>query len=492
MNRRTSGLKSMMAAAALAALGVAACGGGGSGDGGGGGNPPPGNGGGNPPPSGGIDGVGIIASGPITGFGSIFVNGIEFETTSAEIRIDDNPGIESELEIGDIVEVRGTLNDDGVSGKAEVVSFNDSVEGPVGSVDLVASTLTVIGQTVRITGATVFDDSFTIPSLAGIQPGDFVEVSGFPNAAGEIVASRIEPKAAGSELELFGVVSALDANAKRFNITTTVVDYSTAANLPNGSPTNGACVEVKGSGFATGVLTATRVEVKSCTAQVEDGDLGEIEGIITRIVSSTEFEIAGRRVSHGATTVFEGGTAADLRENLKVEAEGTFNASGVLVAKKVDLKPETSARLLGTIDSIGSSSLTLFGITVLTDAGTAYDDKSSLDVRPLTFADLRTGDYLEVRGFEEATAGTMMAVLVEREDLDARRELRGTATDVSQPGFRLLGVAVTTNAGTEYRDVNDAPISAATFFGAAANRPVQVRGTWDGTTFTAEQAELEN
>lgn len=494
MNRRNSGLKAMMAAAALAALGMAACGGGGGGGSGsppaGGGNPPPG--GGNPPPSGGIDGVGITASGPITGFGSIFVNGVEFETTSAEIRIEDSPGTESELEIGDIVEVRGTVNDDGVTGKAEVVSFNDSVEGPVSSVDLAAGTLVVMGQTVRVTGSTVFDNSFSIPSLAGIQPGDVVEVSGFPNAAGEIVASRIEPRAAGGELELFGVVSALDANAKRFNVTTTVVDYSNAANLPNGSPTNGACVEVKGSGYAGGILTATSVEVKSCTAQVDDGDLGEIEGIITRIVSSTEFEIGARRVSHGATTVFEGGTAADLRENLKVEAEGTFNASGVLVAKKVDLKPETSARLLGTIDSIGSSSMTLFGVTVLTNTGTAYDDKSSQNKRPLTFADLGTGDYLEVRGFEEATAGTMTAALIEREDLDTRRELRGTATDVAQPGFRLLGVAVATGVSTEYRDVNDAAISAATFFGAAANRPVQVRGTWDGTTFTAEQAELEN
>jgi hypothetical protein len=492
MNRQNSRFTTMMAAAALAALGMAACGGGGGGGSSspppGGGNPPPG--GGNPPPSGGIDGVGI-AVGAITGFGSIFVNGVEFETTSAEIRIEDSPGTESELEIGDIVEVRGTVNDDGVTGKAEVVSFNDSVEGPVSSVDLAAGTLVVMGQTVRVTGSTVFDNSFSIPSLAGIQPGDVVEVSGFPNAAGEIVASRIEPRPAGGELELFGVVSALDANAKRFNITSTVVDYTTAQ-LDNGSPTNGACVEVKGSGFNGGVLTATRVEVKGCTAQVADGDLGEIEGVITRIVSSTEFEIGARRVSHGATTVFEGGTAADLRANLKVEAEGTFNASGVLVAKKVDLKPETSARLLGTIDSIGSSSLTLFGITVLTDAGTAYDDKSSQNVRPLTFADLRTGDYLEVRGFEEATAGTMTAVLVEREDLDTRREIRGTATDVSQPGFKVLGVAVTTNAATQYRDVNDAAISAATFFGAAANRPVQVRGTWNGTTFTAEEAELEN
>lgn len=480
MNRQFSGLTTMMAAGALAALGMAACGGGGGSNN-------------NPPPSGGIDGVGIsVAVGPITGFGSIFVNGVEFSTSGAEIRIEDSPGSESELEVGDIVEVRGTVNDDGVTGTAEVVSFNDSVEGPVSGVDVAAGTLVVIGQTVRVTATTIFDNSFPDPSLGGIGVGDVVEVSGFPNADGEIVATRIEPKPPGGELELFGVVSSFDGTARRFNVSTTVVDYS-GAQLSNGTPSNGVCVEVKGSNFAGGVLTATRVEVKSCTVQVEDGDLGEIEGIITRFASATDFDIGSQRVTTTASTVFEGGTAADLRENLKIEAEGEFNANGVLVADEIDIKADTSTRLLGTIDSInaGNSSFEVFGVTVLTGA-TSFEDKSSAHQRPFGFADLRTGDYVEVRGFEEAAAGTMTAVLVEREDLDPRRELRGTATSVAQPNLTILGVSVTTGAGTEYRDVNDQPIDAATFFGAAANRVVEVRGSWNGATFSAERAELED
>ncbi len=479
-----------VALGAVLATGLAACGGGGGDDNSS--SPPPNNGGGNPPPAGGIDGVGRV-KGAITGFGSIIVNGVKFSTTSAVIEIEDNPGRESELEVGDVVEIEGRISSDGTTGTAQTVTFNDSVEGPVSDVSLATATLVVLGQTVRVTGTTVFDDSFSTPSLSAISPGDVVEVSGFPDANGAIVATRIEPKPAGGEYELFGVVSSLDAGARRFRLSTTVVDYSSAT-LSNGSPANGACVEAKGSVFSGGVLTATRVEVKACNGTVANGDLGEFEGIITRFASRTDFNVGTQAITTTATTTYEGGVAGDLRVNVKIEAEGSFNASGVLVATKIQFKKETSARLLGTVDSINAAnaSVSIFGVTVLTNTGTSFEDKSDADQRPFGFANLRTGDYLEVRGFEEATAGTMTAVLVEREDLDSRRELQGTATNVAQPNFVILGVTVVTSGATQFRDTSDAAISAATFFAAASNRLVKVRGSWSGSAFTAEEAELEN
>jgi len=419
--------------------------------------------------------------GAITGFGSIIVNGVKFSTSSATFKIEDSPGSESELEVGDVVEIEGRISDDGTTGTAETVTFNDSVEGPVSDVSLATGTLVVLGQTVRVTGTTVFDDSFSNPSLAGISPGDVVEVSGFPDANGAIVATRIEPKPAGGEYELFGVVSALDAGARRFSLSTTLVDYASAT-LSNGSPSNGACVEVKGSRFAAGVLTATRVEVKACNGTVANGDRGEIEGIVTRFVSASDFSIGTNRISATAATRYEGGVASDLRLNIKVEAEGSFNTAGVLVASKIQ------------VDGINptNASVTIFGVTVLTNAGTSFEDKSDADQRPFAFSNLRTGDYLEVRGFEEASAGTMTAALVEREDLDSRRELQGTATNVAQPNLRILGVSVATSGSTQFRNANDAAISAATFFAQAGNRLVKVRGSWNGSVFSATEAELEN
>ncbi len=492
----TSWLAGVAMAGVLALL--AGCGGGGGGGsspppagggGGGGSNPPPGGGGTNPPIQG-IDGVGI-AVGPVTGFGSVIVNGVRFDTATAQIRIDDSPGLESDLRVGQVLVVKGRYNSDGATGTADTIDYNDAVEGPVTSVDVVAGTLGVMGQVVRVSATTVFDNRFATPSLAGISVGDIVEVSGFPDAAGEIVATRIEPRPAGQAFELFGVVSSLAGT--RFNVRGTVVDFA-GAQVDDGTVANGACVEVKGNAFASGVLTATRVEIESCNPNVVNGDRGQVEGIITRFVSATDFDVGGLRVTTNASTTFERGAAADLRLNLKVEVEGTFDASRTLVAREIEIEPDSTARMLGTIESIdaGAGSVTVFSARVLVDAKTTLEDDSAAELRPFRFSDLRIGDYLEVRGFEEAAAGTMRAVLLEREDLDSERELQGRATDVASPGLRLIGVPVATDGSTEFREDDDDTITAQQFFQLAPNRLVKVRGSWDGTTFRATEAELED
>jgi len=80
----------------------------------------------------------------------------------------------------------------------------------------VGGTFVVLGQTVRVSGSTLFDDNIQPASIAGLQVGNIVEVSGFPNAAGEIVASRIQQEAAGSALEVKGIVQSLDMTAHTF------------------------------------------------------------------------------------------------------------------------------------------------------------------------------------------------------------------------------------------------------------------------------------
>lgn len=461
---------------------VAACGGGG--DSGGGTTTPP---------TVGIDGGGF-SSGTITGFGSVIVNGVRFTTTTAAITIDGRSGAsESELKVGQVVEVRGRFDSNGTTGTATTITFNDSTEGPVSAVDTVAGTLVVLGQTVRVNGATVFDDRFTTPSLAGIAVGSVVEVSGFRNAAGEIVATRIEPKAAGGTFELTGTVSALDTTNRRFNIGATVINYANVTPT-DGTLSNGGCAEAKGTAFAGGALTATSVEVKSCGPTGANDDVAEVEGLITRFVSATDFDVGSQRVTTTGTTTYENGVVGDLRVGLKVEAEGRLNASGLLTARKVQIKPDTSLRLLGTVDSLDAAAGTLrvFGLTVSTGAITAYEDKSSANIRQFRFADLRTGDYLEVRGFAGTTANTLVAARIERDDLDSRREIQGVAASpATAPNLTIFGISVST-AGAQYRNEAGASITQAAFFAAAGNRLVKVRGSWNGSSFTATEAELEN
>ena len=65
---------------------------------------------------GGIEGTGRVATssttvGTITGFGSVFINGVEYETDSSEISTDDNDNAsESDLQVGMIVSLTGSVN----------------------------------------------------------------------------------------------------------------------------------------------------------------------------------------------------------------------------------------------------------------------------------------------------------------------------------------------------------------------------------------------
>ena len=66
---------------------------------------------------------GVTSVGPISGFGSIIQDGVEYQTGGAQIQIDDQPATEGQLQIGQIVTIRGTVNPDGTTGVATSVSF---------------------------------------------------------------------------------------------------------------------------------------------------------------------------------------------------------------------------------------------------------------------------------------------------------------------------------------------------------------------------------
>ncbi len=444
---------------------------------------------------GGIVGIngGGIAVGPVTGFGSVFVNGIEFATTGSSITVEGASASESQLKVGQMVEVRGTINASAGTGSATSIAANDQYEGPVQSIDVPGLSFTLLGNVVRVTGATVFDNSFTTPALAGLTVGQWVEVNGLRNSAGEVVATRIEPRAANGEIELNGTISSLDATASTFRLGNSNVNYAAAPTVV-GTPANGACAEVKGTTFSGTSLTATRVEIKSCTLTTSNNDNGEIEGFVTRFASATDFDVSTQKVTITATTSYVGGAVGDLALNKRIEVEGTFNASSVLVASKISFKTDTSTRFQGTVDALNATNRTLmiFGVTISTSSATSFEDDSSANARPFGFAQLRSGDYLELRGAEGAAPLTAAATVIERRNLDARRELQSTARNVALPNFTLVGVTVTTTASMPYKDVDGRILTQADFFNRIPGRGVKVRGTFSGATFTATSAELEN
>lgn len=441
----------------------------------------------------GIDGGGV-ALGAISRFGSVFVNGVEYSTTRAQISVNGQMSTEAQLRVGQVVTVSGTIAASGLTGAAASITFDDDVIGPIAAIDLAGSSFVVLGQTVHTDATTTFDSGSIQPAeLASLAVGDVVEVSGFQDAAGAILASRIE-RFAGGEVEVSGSVANLDASAKQFNLNALVVDY-TAAQLPNGAPSNGACVEAEGDSASLigGVLHATRVLVKSCRIAVANGDKGEIEGVVTMLRSPSDFDVGSQPVLTNASTQYDGGTSVNLAPNVKVEIEGTFNAGGTLVASKVKFEQASELRAEGTIDALmaSTSTLTIFGIPVTTNAVTRFEDNSSPRASPFSFASLRVGDYVEVRGVPGQQANSVAATVLVRKDIDSERELRGFAANLAPPTLSILGVNVVTNGATAFEDVSGASLSAAEFFAQATGRVVDAEGSWDGMNFLASKLELK-
>ena len=462
---------------------LAACGGGGGG------------GGSSGPVTAGIDRGGIVtATGSITGFGSVHVNGVHYVTTGATITLDDNPGAESDLRVGQVVRIEGRIAQDGVSGTATRVIFDDEVEGPVQSIDLANARAVVLGRTVQVSAQTSFDDSISPRSLDGVAVGDRLEVSGRVTTTGVVEATRIERKAAQSGVEVKGTISSLDTNARSFALSQLTVSYATAQlnGFASGQPANGDRVEVFGSVAGNGELVAARVERESGGAAGNADEQADYEGLVTSFVSATDFAVAGQRVTTTASTVYDGGTASNLALDVPVEVEGRFNAAGVIVATKVQFRRGSDTEFSGRVDSVNAvgNSLVVFGVTIRVNSLTRFEDHSGADLQRFSLASLAVGDYVEVDAYNDGSG--LVATKLERDDNQGEVRLEGVAQNVAAPSFTVGGVAVTTDGNTEFRDTNGVTINAATFFQAAPGRLVKARGTLVGNAVLATRAELEN
>ncbi|MFM2290146.1 MAG: hypothetical protein RL684_3289 [Pseudomonadota bacterium] len=438
-----------------------------------------------------------VSVGAVTGFGSVHVNGRKFETTGTSISIDDVAGTQADLHVGDVIEVKG--HHDAATGKdvAEQIRMHSNVQGPLQSLDAATLTLVVMGQTVLVSAGTSFGDGISPASVSALAVGDILRVSGMPAADGSIQATRIERKPAGSALQVIGKASGVDATARTLHINALLVDFGTAAlsGFTAGGPVDGDLVKAGGSALdAAGTLPATRLELR--TGQELRGDAqgeSEIEGLVTRFVSPTDFDIGGRAATTNAGTTFSGGTAADLALDVRVEAEGSVDASGTLVAARLKMEREADTRLLAQVDAVDATAgtVTLLGVTVSVTAMTRFEDHGPMHVNTFSLADVHNGDWLEVRGMESpAGSNAVVAERLERREAAGAVLLAGVVEAAAEPQFMLLAVPVDTLPTTVFTDSQGHSTDAATFFAGLVGQPVLVTGSWNGSSLTATAASL--
>ena len=432
------------------------------------------------------------AQGPITAFGSVVVNGVRYNTDNAQFNVNNTAGTQNDLFVGQQVVVRGRNNGDG-TGVANQVIFDADLEGPVSAIDRPNNQFTVLGQTVIVSGNTLFERT----SFSALAVNDIVEISGNLDADGALRALSVEAQpATTSEFEAEGVVGNLDTAAQTFTINNLTVDYSTAVLDPsNLQLANGQLVEAKGSASGT-TLTASAVALEN-DFTAEDGDEGELEGFIQSVESSTRFVLANVAVVHGQSTRFENGTAADLVPNAEVEVEGTVAANGDLQAAKIKFETideqELAIRIQAPVQNTDTQAgtLTVLGITVSTDTNTQFKDERD-NMRPFSLDQLVVGDYVELRAY--LSGQTLVAGRVERDTSTTRVRLQSglDSTDMAANQIVIEGVSVDTSGAT-FRDVNDNTITAAQFYSTAqAGDLVRARGSFDGQTLTADEISFES
>jgi hypothetical protein len=337
----------------------------------------------------GTGGTGSFAVGPITGFGSVIVNGVRYDDSRASVLDDDGAPVDrSALKLGMVVEVVGSVNADRTSGSASRISFGAELKGPVTAVDATAGTVTVFGEVIRVTANTVFED--IAGGLADVAVGNVLEVYALAIANGPLEATRIERESRtvagfGGEYRVRGVVSNLSGggDALRFAVSSVTVTTSSATRI-DGSVQEGAFVSVRlaKTSASDGSYAATRVQVRERSFGNDVGE-AEIEGYVSDFTSLAQpFKVNGFPVRLDTVVTYEDGNAADLGSGVRVEVEGPV-VSGVLVARKVEFERgdddeagEFEFKGVATCVSCGATdgTFTVLGVTLQYAATTLFED----------------------------------------------------------------------------------------------------------------------
>jgi sulfur carrier protein ThiS len=396
--------------------------------------------------------------GPVSGFGSVYVNGTRFETNGS-VSSDDGVEREGQLEKGMIVKVSGSWGDDG-QGQADRLDYDDSVRGPLQSAiwDEVAGqgTLQVAGQDIAIDAQTVFKGATPV-TLADAAANTYrVRVSAWRLDDGSFRASYVGSKLIGSdfddlnEVEIEGEIADLDAQAQTFRISGIDVDYQSAEfddGLDSADLFNGLVIEVEGF-IENGVLIAEEIDGEDDL--FDDDDDVKIAGAISGDYddSARQFQLNGITVQvNGSTELEDGLRESDLSDGLLVKVEGDFR-NGVLVADEIEPR-DGDAELDGKIESRNGNELVVSGVKVRLTASTLIendDDENDDDrivMRTQDIESLRVGDYVEIEGRERTSdGGYLEAIKIEHDDGEDRYEMEGRVTVVTSGSVTVLGLAM--------------------------------------------------
>ncbi len=351
-------------------------------------------------------GTGSFRVGAITGLGSIIVNGVRYDDSTASISDDDGNALSRvDLEIGVVVAIQTNTPVTGTTATADrITAIASELKGPIDSIDLANNRFTVLGQTMSVNASTVFE--LGLAGLPALAVNDLLEVHGFTDVANNSVqASRIERKNRLAEYRLTGRISNLSGTT--FQIGSLSINFASAE--VRVTPANELAVRVRLQPLpATGTRTAIRIQSAQDGLNLPAGDFaGELEGTITAFTSINAFSVNGVSVVTTSSTLYPDGTTGIVL-GARVEVKGSL-LNSVLTAAEVKIEDEAELEsveneLFGSISALNTVAKTFVVRSITVDYSSA-----SIVYQNGTFADLAEGRQVEVKGRLQDTTGQLLA-----------------------------------------------------------------------------------
>ncbi len=433
------------------------------------------------------------AEGPITGFGSIYVGGVRFDTTGAKIEIDGQAAPESALELGMLVSVDGSIDPDrSEQGRARTIVQHSHVRGPIRAIAPDRGHLVVASIHVMVNESTIYRGK----DPEQLAVGDRVVVSGYRTDEG-VLATFIGSRPDNADRDLVrGEIDNLDETRLQFQLGDVLVDYSQAALIdsPDGLADGDSVMCIGQWQEEAGQFSAIRIhEIKR--RDVPGDRPVRIRGRISEeIVAQRSWRIRDTIFTVSASTQYRNGSMQDLAVGKEVLVIGHGRLHGRVHAKQVIFFREIDGVVQAAVESIDRErrTVTVLGgltITVPQDAAMAQSDRNSGDQtddpatdRRFHFHDLAEG--MAVRAVGDWTGEVLVARALHRVEFSGHRAFLGGELERIAPDqrtFSLLGVSVAVTDETDFGDS-----TAAAFFAVAqAGDRTAVLGSWDGTRLLA-------
>ncbi len=451
---------------------------------------------------GGTSGTGI-SQGTISGFGSLFTNGIKFDTRNVTITIDGIPAMESDLRVGMVGTVIGAIDvTSSTTAIASTVDVSFNLVGRIDDIDLERNNLVVAGQPVVFNSLTVFQNG----GPGTLRVGDFVAVSGLSSAGSSTIAGYIKTvtSPASNSTVITGVINLLDRNAETFQVGAQLVNFAPATFIDMGKSdlAEDLPIRVVGARNSSGVLEAKSVQNLAAKLIGKQNDIFILEGIADIDTTTNNISVSNNNILVTPATKFVNGEEKDILTNSRLSVRGRIIKPGTIEADQIEFAVSPNITIIGSVESVdpAANRVVVSGLTVTVNNSTRMLDVSTAKIQKFSLGNLRVGDQLTIYGYQ--TRSNIDALLLRRDSIassgtipNSSVTIRGLAGAAVADPFFDIGVTTVDTSGLSDPDsflgIPLIPITRSKFFESLRGGAfVEARGTLTNQVLAATSVKL--